>query len=213
MDAAVAERSLRDVAKANRFFGGTRAAMAELDAALVTMPPGPVTLLDVGSGLGDIPARARACAAGRGRSLTAIGLESSAALASVSHSPTLSMVLGDALRLPFRSRSVDVVLCSQLLHHFEWQDAIVVLCEMDRVARHRVIVSDLRRSWLGAAGIWLASFPLGFHPVSRHDGAVSVMRGFTRRELGRLAASVTTSAPVLRQRPLFRVSASWTPRP
>ncbi|MDQ6888342.1 MAG: methyltransferase domain-containing protein [Gemmatimonadota bacterium] len=185
--------------------------MGELEAALPLLPPGRLTLLDVGSGLGDIPARAREWAAGHGRPLTTIGVECSAALAAVSHSPNLSMVLGDARRLPFRSRSIDVVLCSQLLHHFEWDDAAAVMREMDRVARHRVIVSDLRRSWFGAAGIWLASFPLGFHPVSRHDGAVSVMRGFTRRELEQLTRSVTGSAPALRQRPLFRVSASWTP--
>src|SRR5206468_3339755 len=62
-------------------------------------------------------------------------------------------------------------------------DALNLLREMNRVARARVIVSDLRRSWLAAAGLWIVSFPLGFHAVSRHDGVVSVMRGFTPNEL------------------------------
>jgi len=82
---------------------------------------------------------------------------------------------------------------------------------MHRVARLRVIVSDLQRSWFAAAGIWLASFPLAFHPVSRHDGVVSVLRGFTRRELGELVESAVGQRADVRYRLGFRVTASWTP--
>jgi hypothetical protein len=75
-----------------------------------------------------------------------------------------------------------------------------------------VIVSDLRRSWLAAAGIWLASFPLRFHPVSRHDGVVSVLRGFTPEELRELVRNATGQSPVTRRRLGYRTTASWAPR-
>ena len=104
------------------------------------------------------------------------------------------------------------MLCSQTLHHFESRDAIAVIRELDRVARERVIVSDIRRSWVAAAGIWLASFPLRFHPVSRHDGVVSVLRGFTPAELRQLVQKATNQIPVARNRLGFRTTASWVPR-
>jgi hypothetical protein len=106
---------------------------------------------------------------------------------------------------------VDIVLCSQLLHHFENDRAIELLRELDRVAKHRVIVSDLRRSWFAASGIWLVSFPLRFHPVSRHDGVVSVLRGFTRGELERMVERAVHTQARVRQRPTFRLTAAWTP--
>ena len=101
--------------------------------------------------------------------------------------------------------------CSQLLHHFEGDDARALLRELQRVARRRVIVSDLRRSWAAAAGIWLASYPLGFHPYSRHDGVVSVLRGFRRRELLALVREAVAREADVRDRFGFRTTAAWSP--
>jgi hypothetical protein len=102
-------------------------------------------------------------------------------------------------------------MCSQVLHHFAGEDALTLLREMNRVARMRVIVSDIRRSWIAAAGLWLASFPLRFHAVSRHDGVVSVMRGFTAGELRTTVTEAVGHEPVVRRRRGFRVTTSWTP--
>ncbi len=106
---------------------------------------------------------------------------------------------------------MDVVICSQLLHHFDDEKAAALLREMDRVARRCVIVSDLRRSWLAAAGIWLASWPLFFHPVSRHDGVVSVLRGYTVPELRMLVRSATGRDATTRTRAGFRIASAWSP--
>jgi SAM-dependent methyltransferase len=209
-DPALAHRSLRDVAIANAVFGGTRAVLVELLPLWATLPRH-ATLLDVGTGAGDIPARARRAAARYGVTLETIGLETTEALAGASRSRNALAVCGDARRLPFPDRSVDVVICSQVLHHFFDGDAQQVLAEMDRVARRRVIVSDLHRSRVAAAGIWLASFILAFHPVSRHDGVVSVMRGFRARELRRLVEATVGQRPVVHYRLGYRVTASWTP--
>jgi hypothetical protein len=62
------------------------------------------------------------------------------------------------------------------------------------------------------AGFWLVSFPLGFHRVTRHDGVVSVSRGFTVEELAHLVMAATGVAPHVRRRLGFRLTARWTPR-
>ncbi|HEY9428844.1 MAG TPA: methyltransferase domain-containing protein [Gemmatimonadaceae bacterium] len=215
VDGQVTVRSLRDVACANRYFGGASAPLAELRIALLELrtlaDDEEVVLLDVGTGLGDIAERARAVAADAGVPLRTVGVDASEPLARKASCPALPTARADALALPFASDSVDIVLCSQLLHHFEDARALEVLRELDRVAKHRVIVSDLRRSWLAASGIWLVSFPLRFHPVSRHDGVVSVMRGFTRSELEEMVGRAVSRQARVRQRPTFRLTAAWTP--
>ncbi|HZK79314.1 MAG TPA: methyltransferase domain-containing protein, partial [Gemmatimonadaceae bacterium] len=144
--------------------------------------------------------------------LWTIGFDMSLPLVAENRKSNDVVAQGDALRLPFQDRSVDVVMASQILHHFQFDDAVTVVREMNRVAGKRAIISDLRRSFFAAAGIWMASFPLGFHPVSRRDGVVSVMRGFIPNELSTIVKAATGVVPEIRHRLGFRLTASWTPR-
>lgn len=212
VDPRLVRRSLADVALANALFGGTRAVLLEIGELLPELAAD-ATLLDVGSGVGDIAARARDLARRHRIELSLITIDLAETLAVASRARTGNAVRGDATALPFANRSVDVVMCSQTLHHFDDDTAACVLRELDRVARVRVIISDLRRSWLAAAGLWVTSFPLGFHPVSRHDGVVSIMRGYAGDELRRLVASATGRAPIVRRRMGWRVTATWRPEP
>ncbi len=210
VDPNVKTRSLADVVRSNSLFGGLSSAIDELTDALEDVPR-QATLLDVGTGLGDIPCRAREVARLNGIDLTTVGLDSALELARASRPVLTLAVCGDALRLPFADHSVDIVMCSQVLHHFAGADALELLREMNRVARVRVIVSDIRRSWIAVAGLWLASFPLRFHAVSRHDGVVSVMRGFTPEELVDTVWEAIARKPVVHRRRGFRVTTSWAP--
>ncbi len=168
-------------------------------------------LLDVGTGLGDSPARARRLANREGIHLTTLGLERTTAVAAAARPRAELACVGDGLALPFADRSIDVVTCSQVLHHFADPEASVLLRELHRVARRLVIIADLRRSWLAAAGIWGASYALRFHPVSRHDGVLSVLRGYRLPELARLVRGAVGVTPLVRDHRGFRVTASWSP--
>jgi SAM-dependent methyltransferase len=212
-DTALATRSLQDVARSNHWFGGANAVIAELVPVLAAARgrSAPLTLLDVGTGAGDIPELARRIADRGGVRLLTMGLEVTPALAAASRPRSGDAIAGDALALPFADRSVDIVACSQVLHHFEAADGARLLAEMNRVARVRVIVADIRRAWAAAAGLWVGSWALGFHPVSRHDGVVSVLRGFRAAELSAAVVAATGCLPSVRNRRGFRVTASWTP--
>jgi hypothetical protein len=80
------------------------------------------------------------------------------------------------------------------------------------VARRHVIVSDLRRSWLAACGFWLVSWPLRFSPVTRHDGTLSVLRGFTAAELAHHVQLATGQRATIRRHLGWRLTASWEKR-
>jgi SAM-dependent methyltransferase len=213
VDPAIALRSLRDVALSNRLFGGVSAVLAEVRPIVAAAHASgqSLSLLDVGTGLGDIPARAAREATALGARLTTYGLEINHGLAAGCRERAGTAVAGTALALPFADSSVDLVTCSQVLHHFEARDAARLISEMQRVARRRVIVSEIRRAWLAAAGLWAASWALGFHPISRHDGVVSVFRGFRAEELRALVQQATGRTASVRDRRGFRVTASWSP--
>jgi len=227
-DPTLAVRSLRDVALANRLFGGRRAVVRELSALIRRgladrasadratrhhTPPNQmvVTLLDVGTGLGDIPKAATLEAKSIGLQIVTIGLEVVPAIAKAASASCTHAIVGDAMHLPFADASIDIVTCSQVLHHFDGSAAEALLRECNRVARMGVVIGDLRRSWLAVAGLWSVSFLLGFHPVSRHDGVVSILRGYTTQELRRLARRISGTRVIVRRRFGWRVTATWIP--
>jgi SAM-dependent methyltransferase len=210
-DPALRARSIRDVARSNQLLGGARAALAELARVLPGLASS-ATLLDVGTGLADIPRKARDRARTRGVALGTFGVDAAESLARSAQAILDGSMCGDARRLPLATASVDLVTCSQVLHHFEEDDITVVLRELDRVARQWVVVSDLRRSWLAACGFWLVSWPLGFHRVTRHDGFVSVLRGFTVDELARHVLVATGQRAEVRRHLGYRITATWRPR-
>ena len=209
VDPTARHRAQEDIRRSNVWLGGLRAALNELRAVIA--PQENMVVLDVGTGLGDILAGASRDVERAGGSITTIGVDGAISLLSAARGNATGMVCADALALPFRDRSVDVALCSQLLHHFTDADIERLLRELHRVTRRAVVVCDLRRSWFAAAGFWLVSFPLRFHPITRHDGVVSVLRGFTTDELRRHVSAATGASPRITRRLGFRLTARWTP--
>jgi SAM-dependent methyltransferase len=194
-DPAVLRGNLHDLARINRWFGGTSASAHALDR-LLGQRTVPHTLLDVGTGAADIPVALIADQARRGRPLRVTAVDSrpeviDAAVLLDPHLPTtqgLTLDVVDGRGLPFPGGSFDVVHCSLLVHHLEPRDAIAFLRDAGRVARLGVVVNDLvraRRTWVGSRIL----LPLMTrNRYTRHDGPMSVQRAYTRVELRALLA-------------------------
>ena len=187
-DPAAVRRSLGNIARANRLFGGTAAVLWGLDRVLTgpAVRASHLALLDIGTGAGDIPRAIRAWAAERGTRVRTFGLDRLRPAAALAHSAVLPMTLGCATRLPFRSGSVDIVTISQVLHHFEPDAAARLLAEAARVARRGVVIADLLRSRTAATLFGVGARVLGFDTHTVADGITSVGRGYTPDELGSL---------------------------
>jgi ubiquinone/menaquinone biosynthesis C-methylase UbiE len=209
-DPALVRAELKDLTLLNRWFGGTRAVIGALLPLLPGGPDATCTLLDVGTGSGDIPRAVARAAARRGVRVITIGLDRSPLAARLAARDGLATVVSDGGLLPLASRSVDFVVASQVLHHLPPELAARWIRECDRVARRAVVIADLRRARMAMAAMWAVSFPLGLHPATRHDAVVSLQRGYTVREFEELlrAAGVT---PRVYRRPIARVVAVWEP--
>jgi 2-polyprenyl-3-methyl-5-hydroxy-6-metoxy-1,4-benzoquinol methylase len=122
--------------------------------------------------------------------VTAIDREPAVAAVAAAEGPasaSLRLVCADARRLPFAERSFDVVTASLFLHHFEHREIVQLLHGFALLARHAVVINDLRRHLVPWLFIWVASRVSLRHPMYVHDAPLSVLRGFTRGELARLA--------------------------
>jgi SAM-dependent methyltransferase len=210
-DPTIVAESLRNIARANRWFGGAAAVRFGLERTLSDVPPGAaLSLLDLGTGLGDLPGVAVRWGARRGVRITPVGLELNRAAAALAKSTGLATAVACAGMPPIRDKSVDVVLLSQVAHHLTSDSVVHLLRACDRLARRAVIVADLRRHGLAVPSFRLGARLLGFDRVTLADGVTSIRRGFSRPKLFQLMAQAGVSGRV-DQRPGFRLVATWRP--
>ena len=210
--------SFRDIARVNRFLGGTRAALRPLIALAARLPDRgdlrrPVTILDLATGSADIPrAIARAARRGRfgGRSVRIVATDHHSKVLALARRlsegyPEIAVEEADVFALPYPGGAFDFVLCSLAFHHWGEESCVPVLREMERVSSAGFIVNDLRRDWIACGLIWTLSRLLGANRLTRHDGPLSVLRAYTLAEYVRMTRLAGIGPCVVRPVPFYRV--------
>jgi ubiquinone/menaquinone biosynthesis C-methylase UbiE len=198
-DPAALAGNLRDLRRINRWLGGSSLSAAAIDA--LSAHRAEMTLLDVGTGGGDIPRALLRWAERRGRRLSVVGIDSRPEVVAAarvaeprdSSAGRLELHVGDGRSLPYPDRSFDVAHASLVLHHLAPPAASELLREMARVARLGVVINDLHRGRLGWLGAWLVGHLLTANRYTRHDAPLSVRRAYRAEEMSALlrAAGLT----------------------
>ncbi len=224
-DPAALEASLGDLRTINRLLGYSPGVVADVwplvrEAARLA-PARPVTLLDAGAGSGDVAVALARRAARAGQPVRIVALDNHPVVLGVARrhlarvpaslAASIRLVRGDGLALPFGEGGVDVALASLFLHHLDGDLAVRLLRDLARVARVGVVVTDLVRHPLALLGIRALTRLGPFHPMTRHDGALSVRRAYTEAELLDLAgrAGLVEGGRLVRH-PLWRMAFVWT---
>lgn len=208
MDGPLSEADLTacldDLDRLNRWFGGYALSLARLRAAVASVPRARTLLVvDAGGGRGDFALRVMRWARRHHRTVRVVVVDRDAASVARARYPEIMTVVGDVTALPIREDGADVVTLSLTLHHLEPDEAVTALGEMAAVARHGVIVNDLWRGYLSLALVWLGTRVLGLHPVSRHDGPLSVRRSYSGAEVRALAEKAGLRRITIRAYPLL----------
>ena len=210
-DPTLVAESLRNIARANRWFGGTAAVRFGLRRTMNGVPAGStLSLLDLGTGLGDLPRAAVQWGAARGIRLIPVGVELNRAAAVLARKRGLATAVACAGVPPVREKSIDIVLVSQVAHHLTSASIVHLLRTCDRLARRAVILADLHRHPLAPASFWFGARLLRFDRNTLADGITSLRRGFTPAELNELLSRAGVPGRVKR-RPGFRLVATWKP--
>jgi SAM-dependent methyltransferase len=199
------QASLRDLRNINRWFGGISTTRVMIERVVQQTGKRDLSLLDVAAGPADTPLGAAAELGQRDISVAITLLDRSP-----SHmNGAEPKVVGDALALPFRDASFDLVSCVLFAHHLEPDDLTRFVREALRVCRVAVLINDLRRSRVHL-GLVYAGLPLFRSAMTRHDSIASVKRAYTPDEMQRILARAGANRCDMFNSYLYRMGAiAW----
>jgi hypothetical protein len=180
---------LEAIGRFNELFGGRRLTLLHVRGLLASLPADrPVTVLDVGAGAADIPVALVRWARRSGRRIRVLALDRNSATLKYARGyaaayPEITLIQGDALALPVRPGSVDVVISAMTLHHLQSPDATRYLAEMDAAARLGWVMNDLVRGRGAYRLVWVLTRMFSRSAMARHDGPMSILRSYTPPEV------------------------------
>jgi len=180
--------SFRFITAVNRWLGGTGALRSFLARESRSWDRSrPIRLLDLGTGIADIPLAIGDWARSRGFEFRSVGLDLHPTCVELAREaaagrPDVEIAAGDAREAlaTFGPRSFDYVHAGMFLHHLPDGEVEQVLTVMGRLARRAVVWNDLIRSPLSRLGVRLLTCRSA--PIVRDDARLSVEKGFTRTE-------------------------------
>lgn len=207
--------SLDDLRMINRWFGGIATSEDLISRVARKIHASSLSLLEVAAGSGYVPETAREELQRQGLDLQITLLDraashfASAPLAS-SRSPESNLnggtraVTGDALALPFRDATFDLVSCNLFAHHLSPQQVVDFVNEALRVCRSAVLINDLVRGALHLSLVY-AGLPLYRSRLTRHDAPASVRQAYTPGEMRGLLAKTNAARVEVHRHYLFRM--------
>jgi|SRR5271165_5828085 len=177
--------SFSDLRNINSWFGGIATSEAMIEAVADRLGTKTLSLLEVAAGSGYVPLSVRRRLEKRG-----IRLEVALLDRALSHlkngdgncADGARTVVGDALALPFRDGSFDLVGSCLFAHHLSPEEMVRFLNEGLRVCRVALLINDLVRHPLHVA-LTYAGMPLFRSRITRHDAVASVRGAYTVREM------------------------------
>jgi ubiquinone/menaquinone biosynthesis C-methylase UbiE len=92
------------------------------------------------------------------------------------------LLIGNALSLPFRDSSFDLVSSVLFVHHLGPDELVGFVNESLRVCRQAVLINDLIRDPLHLALVY-SGFPLYRSRLTRNDAPASVRQAYTQDEM------------------------------
>ncbi len=178
------EKSLRDLSRINRWFGGVATTRKLIERVAAATGKKHFSLLEVAAGFGEVPKVASEQLARKGITLDVTLLDRVR-----SHLlPGNRSVVADALAVPFPDGSFDLVSSSLFAHHLEPAELARFVNEALRVSRCAVLINDLIRHPVHLALVY-AGFPLMRSYVSRVDGVASVRRAYVPEEMRKILSN------------------------
>ncbi|QMV39851.1 methyltransferase domain-containing protein [Cohnella cholangitidis] len=200
--------ALRHLRRLNAIFGASGPALYGVKRLWQSAgKPDKLTILDVGSGSGDINRRIlkwadRQCI--RVSVVLADVTEEARAEAErlFRDDPRVLFVKQDWIRL--RNFEADIVTASQFAHHFPTEQLPSMMEKMLDASRIGVVLNDIHRHWLPWAAVWIATRFISRNRYIRHDGPLSVAKGFRNADLRNLAGRLGIANIIISWRPLFR---------
>jgi ubiquinone/menaquinone biosynthesis C-methylase UbiE len=196
------QSSLADLRRINRWFGGVGTSLRMIQHIAQVTQQSELSLLEVAAGSGFVPDAVR-------QQLKQTGLCLRVTLLDRVRSHVNGndrAVVADALALPFKPLSFDLVSCNLFAHHLTPQQLVEFVNEALRCCRLAVLVNDLVRSPWHLALVY-AGFPLYRSRITRNDAPASVRQAYTVDEMREMLKLTGASRTEITRHYLYRMGA------
>lgn len=209
MEGEMLRKTLDQIAAINKGLGGNKATIKGLHTLLKNKSRGSVvSIIDLGCGSGDM---LRAVADyGRENNyifkLTGIDANDftvNYARKLSAHYPEISYLKMDVLAGEFAKLEYDIALATLFLHHFKNEEIEKMLSSLAKKAGTGIVINDLHRSRTAYYLFRLMSLFIS-NPMVKKDGAISILRGFKKKELVNLHKNLQDTAGSVRWKWAFR---------
>ena len=213
LDGESMKQLMNDLRRVNKWLGGTHITIDGIAQLLDSQSKREtITILDVGCGDGEMLRECARYGIKEGLTFQLIGIdanenilneakERSKDFQNISFKP-MNIFSEELVEL-----DIDIALCSLFLHQFSDTDIIEILNKLIVKSKFGVVVNDLHRSQLAFGLYKLFSNVFLKTPIARHDGLVSIARGFKRKELEQLIGSSTNDVATIKWKWAFRYQA------
>jgi SAM-dependent methyltransferase len=169
--------------------------------------PRRLTILDIGSGSGDVNRHLlRWADANRiDLKITLIDITEEACAEArlyFHNEPRVQVVRQDLFSLP--EACADMVTATQFVHHFASDELPGVVKSMLKASQLGVVVNDIHRHLIPWAAVWLVARMISNNRYIVHDGPLSVAKGFRAADWNHLREVLGVSSMFYAWRALFR---------
>lgn len=203
----VIAQTLRELDVINRTLGGNKISLSAFRKILKKRDVHSVA--DLGCGGADILIAMARIAERKGQSIKFSGIDANPHIVAYAQEhtirwPNISIHCQNIFSPDFARQPFDIVHCCLFLHHFTDEELIGLFRGFHQQTRVAVIVNDLHRHFLAYHSIRLITRFFSKSYMVKNDAALSVARGFSRRELQSILARAGISNYSLRWRWAFR---------
>lgn len=188
MEGELLRKTLNQIAAINKWLGGNKATLDGLHTLLQAKQTGSqISIIDMGCGSGDMLRAVADYGRKNKLNLKLTGIDANtftvnyARQLSVNY-PEISYIKMDVFDVVFSGMEFDIVLATLFLHHFTNEDIEHLLNGLIKKAGTGIVINDLHRCRTAYFLFKLISLFIS-NPMVRHDGAISVLRGFRKKEL------------------------------
>lgn len=188
MEGEMLRKTLDQIALINRRLGGDNTTINGLNSLLhVEHKDSIISIIDIGCGAGDILRKVADYGRKNNFKFKLTGIDANEYTVNYARKlsanyPEISYITINVLATEFFELAYDIVLATLFLHHFKNEEIENLLNRLIKKAQLGIIINDLHRSRTAYYLFKLISIFIA-NPMVKKDGAISVLRGFKKKEL------------------------------
>ena len=190
----VVDQTLRELETINRLLGGNKVTLQGIQQLLIYQKPTHLSIADLGCGGGDILKLVADWGVSHRIRLALTGIDANPNIVAFAKRnsegyPTIKYQALNIFSKEFKETQFDMVVATLFTHHFSDDELVALFTLLRKQTKIGIVINDLHRHWLAYYSIKFITALFSKSAMVKFDAPLSVLRGFTRKEIEALLAA------------------------